>query len=233
MATRDTLDLLIVDDDEELNALLTEYFQGFGHTLRSATTAAAGHQQLRRALPDLLILDIMLPDTDGLTLCRELREEYDVPIIMLTARGEIADRVMGLELGADDYMAKPFEPRELVARIETIMRRSQHRRTGNVLVYDGLRLEPETRRVELDGNPVELTTMEFELLQDLMLSRGRVMSRDRLIEKLRGYDADVFDRSIDMLVSRLREKLYDDPRNPRFIRTVRRSGYQFVGALEK
>lgn len=129
MATRDTLDLLIVDDDEELNALLTEYFQGFGHTLRSATTAAAGHQQLRRALPDLLILDIMLPDTDGLTLCRELREEYDVPIIMLTARGEIADRVMGLELGADDYMAKPFEPRELVARIETIMRRSQHRRT--------------------------------------------------------------------------------------------------------
>jgi len=100
-------------------------------------------------------------------------------------------------------------------------------------VYDGLRLEPETRRVELDGNPVELTTMEFELLQDLMLSRGRVMSRDRLIEKLRGYDADVFDRSIDMLVSRLREKLYDDPRNPRFIRTVRRSGYQFVGALEK
>ncbi len=233
MATRDTLDLLIVDDDEELNALLTEYFQGFGHALRSATTAAAGHQQLRRALPDLLILDIMLPDTDGLTLCRELREEYDVPIIMLTARGEIADRVMGLELGADDYMAKPFEPRELVARIETIMRRSQHRRTGNVLVYDGLRLEPETRRVELDGDPVELTTMEFELLQDLMLSRGRVMSRDRLIEKLRGYDADVFDRSIDMLVSRLREKLYDDPRNPRFIRTVRRSGYQFVGALEK
>jgi len=233
MATRDTLDLLIVDDDEELNALLTEYFQGFGHALRSATTAAAGHQQLRRALPDLLILDIMLPDTDGLTLCRELREEYDVPIIMLTARGEIADRVMGLELGADDYMAKPFEPRELVARIETILRRSQHRRTGNVLVYGGLRLEPETRRVELDGNPVELTTMEFELLQDLMLSRGRVMSRDRLIEKLRGYDADVFDRSIDMLVSRLREKLYDDPRNPRFIRTVRRSGYQFVGALEK
>ena len=190
MATRDTLDLLIVDDDEELNALLTEYLQGFGHTLRSATTAAAGRQQLRRALPDLLILDIMLPDTDGLTLCRELRQEYDVPIIMLTARGEIADRVMGLELGADDYMAKPFEPRELVARIETIMRRSQHRRTGNVLVYDGLRLEPETRRVELDGDPVELTTMEFELLQDLMLSRGRVMSRDRLIEKLRGYDAD-------------------------------------------
>jgi DNA-binding response OmpR family regulator len=233
MAMHDTYDLLIVDDDEELNALLAEYFQGFGHTLRSATTAAAGRRQLGRGLPDLLILDIMLPDTDGLTLCREFRAEYDMPIIMLTARGEVADKVMGLELGADDYMAKPFEPRELVARIETIMRRSRDRGRGNVLVYDGLRLEPETRRVELDGAGVELTTMEFELLRDLMLCRGRVMSRDRLIERLRGYDADVFDRSIDMLVSRLREKLHDDPRNPRFIRTVRRTGYQFVGALEK
>src|SRR5210317_801083 len=233
MATRDTLDLLIVDDDEELNALLTEYFQGFGHTLRSATTAAAGHQQLRHALPDLLILDIMLPDTDGLTLCRELREEYDVPIIMLTARGEIADRVMGLELGADDYMAKPFEPRELVARIETIIRRAKDRIKSDVLVCDGLRLETETRRVELDGNDIELTTMEFELLKGLMESRGRVMSRDRLIERLRGIDADVFDRSIDMLISRLREKLGDDPRRPRFIRTVRMGGYQFVGAVDK
>lgn len=233
MAARDTYELLIVDDDEDLNALLTEYLLRFGHTLRSATTAAAGRQQLSRALPDLLILDVMLPDTDGLALCRELRAEYDVPIIMLTARGEVADKVMGLELGADDYMAKPFEPRELVARIETIMRRSRDRRRGTVLVYDGLRLEPETRRVELDGVNIELTTMEFELLRDLMQSRGRVMSRDRLIERLRGYDADMFDRSVDMLVSRLREKLHDDPRKPRFIRTVRRAGYQFVGALEK
>jgi OmpR family response regulator RpaB len=233
MAAHEKLDLLIVDDDEDLNALLTEYLQRFGHTLRSAATAAAGRQQLRRALPDLLILDIMLPDTDGLTLCSELRSEYDVPIIMLTARGEVADRVMGLELGADDYMAKPFEPRELVARIETVFRRLRERRSGTVLAYDGLRLEIETRRVELDGERIELTTMEFELLHDLMLSRGRVLSRDRLLEKLRGYDADVFDRSVDMLVSRLREKLHDDARNPRFIRTVRRSGYQFVGALER
>ncbi len=229
----ETYRILIVDDDVDLNALLTEYLQGFGHTLVSETTAAAGRKRLRRELPDLLILDVMLPDTDGLTLCREIRAEYDLPIIMLTARGEVADRVMGLELGADDYVPKPFEPRELVARIQSVIRRARDRIQGEVLVCDGLRLETDTRRVELDGNDVELTTMEFELLKGLMESRGRVMSRDRLIERLRGIDADVYDRSIDMLISRLREKLGDEPRQPRFIRTVRMGGYQFVGALGK
>jgi DNA-binding response OmpR family regulator len=225
--------ILIVDDDVNLNALLTEYLQGFGHVLVSASTAAAGRKRLRRELPDLLILDVMLPDTDGLTLCREFRAEYDIPIIMLTARGEVADRVMGLELGADDYMSKPFEPRELVARIQSVIRRAKDGVRGEVLSCDGLRLETETRRVELDGNDVDLTSMEFELLKDLMESRGRVMSRDHLIERLRGIDADVFDRSIDMLISRLREKLGDGPKQPRFIRTVRMGGYQFVGALDK
>jgi len=229
-AKPETYRILIIDDDVDLNVLLTEYLRGFGHTLASETTAAAGRQCLRRELPDLLILDVMLPDTDGLTLCREIRAEYDVPIIMLTARGEVADRVMGLELGADDYVAKPFEPRELVARIQSVIRRARDRDRTEVLVCDGLRLETETRCVELDGNDVELTTMEFELLKGLMESRGRVMSRDRLIERLRGIDADVYDRSIDMLISRLREKLGDEPRKPRFIRTVRMGGYQFVGA---
>jgi DNA-binding response OmpR family regulator len=232
-ATPETYRILIIDDDVNLNALLTEYLQGFGHTLVSETTAAAGRKRLRRELPDLLILDVMLPDTDGLTLCREFRAEYDLPIIMLTARGEVADRVMGLELGADDYMPKPFEPRELVARIQSVIRRARERNQGEVLACDGLRLEAETRRVELDGNEVELTTMEFELLKGLMESRGRVLSRDHLIERLRGIDADVYDRSIDMLISRLREKLGDDPRRPRFIRTVRMGGYQFVGAVDK
>jgi two-component system phosphate regulon response regulator OmpR len=229
----ETFRILIIDDDVNLNSLLTEYLQKFGYKLVSETTAAAGRKRLRRELPDLLILDVMLPDTDGLTLCREFREEYDLPIIMLTARGEVADRVMGLELGADDYVPKPFEPRELVARIQSVIRRARDRSQGEVLVCDDLRLETETRRVELDGNDVELTTMEFELLRGLMESRGRVMSRDRLIERLRGIDSDVFDRSIDMLISRLREKLGDDPRQPRFIRTVRMSGYQFVGAVGK
>ena len=232
-AKPETYRILIIDDDVNLNALLTEYLQSFGHNLVSETTAAAGRKRLRRELPDLLILDVMLPDTDGLTLCREFRAEYDLPIIMLTARGEVADRVMGLELGADDYVPKPFEPRELVARIQSVMRRARDRGQGEVLVCDGLRLETETRRVDLDGNDVELTTMEFELLKCLMESRGRVMSRDRLMERLRGIDADVYDRSIDMLISRLREKLDDEPRKPRFIRTVRMGGYQFVGTISK
>lgn len=229
----DKFRILIIDDDVELNALLEEYLQGFGHRLTSATTAAAGRDQLRRELPDLLILDVMLPDTDGLTLCREFSADYDLPIIMLTARGDTADKVMGLELGADDYLAKPFEPRELVARIQSVIRRSQDNSAASVLVCDGLRVELDTRRVDVDGKAVELTTMEFELLKDLMQSRGRVMSRDRLIERLRGFDADVYDRSVDMLVSRLREKLGDDPKKPRFIRTVRMGGYQFIGTVSK
>jgi two-component system phosphate regulon response regulator OmpR len=231
MASTNNFRILIIDDDVDLNALLTEYLQGFGHTLRSATTAAAGREQLRRELPDLLLLDVMLPDTNGLDLCREFRAEYDLPVIMLTARGETADKVMGLELGADDYVHKPFEPRELVARIQSVIRRSKERSSKVTLVCDGLRLETETQRVEMDGNDIELTTMEFELLKGLMQSRGRVLSRDQLIERLRGFDADVYDRSVDMLVSRLREKLGDNPKKPRFIRTVRLSGYQFVGAV--
>ena len=223
--------ILIIDDDADLNALLTEYLGRFGHELRSAITAARGLLELRRELPDLVILDIMLPDMDGLTLCREISGEFDVPIVMLTARGEVADRVLGLELGADDYLAKPFEPRELVARIQSVIRRSSSRvPMAQSLEFDGLRLEKETRRVALDGNSVELTTMEVELLMTLMQSHGRVLSRNYLIERLRGIDAEVYDRSIDMLVSRLREKLGDDAQSPRFIKTVRLTGYQFVGA---
>ncbi len=221
--------LLMIDDDVDLNALLTEYLARFGHRLVTATTAAEGLLKLQRDGADLIILDLMLPDKDGLTLCREIRSEFDVPIVMLTARGEVADRILGLELGADDYLAKPFEPRELVARIESVLRRSTGLGPEDALTCRGLRLETETRRVVLDGDDVDLTTMEFELLRVLMASRGRVMSRDRLLEKLRGLDADVYDRSIDMLVSRLRHKLADDSRAPRFIKTVWRTGYQFVG----
>ena len=221
--------ILMVDDDVDLNALVTEYLAKFGLRLQTVTTAARGMAALRRERPDLVILDIMLPDTNGLTLCRKIREESDVPIIMLTARGELADRVLGLELGADDYLAKPFEPRELVARIQSVIRRSQARQHQEILESDGLSLEKQIRRVSLDGREIELTTMEFELLCVLMESHGRVLSRSRLIERLRGIDADVYDRSIDMLVSRLRDKLGDDSHTPRFIKTVRLTGYQFVG----
>ncbi len=224
--------ILMIDDDADLNALVTEYLARYGHQLITATTASRGMAELRRERPDLIILDIMLPDTDGLTLCREIRSEFDVPIIMLTARGEVADRVLGLELGADDYLSKPFEPRELVARIQSVIRRSTRRENNAVLLSDGLSLEKETRLVSLDGSDIDLTTMEFELLALLMESHGRVLSRNRLIERLRGIDADVYDRSIDMLVSRLRDKLGDDSHTPRFIKTVRLTGYQFVGRTD-
>lgn len=221
--------ILMIDDDADLNALVSEYLERFGHRLVSATSATRGMAELRRERPDLIILDIMLPDTDGLSLCREIRSEFDVPIIMLTARGEVADRVLGLELGADDYLSKPFEPRELVARIQSVIRRSAGRENPDLLISDGLCVDKQTRRVTLDEREIDLTTMEFELLSVLMESRGRVLSRNRLIERLRGIEADVYDRSIDMLVSRLRDKLGDDSQSPRFIKTVRLTGYQFVG----
>jgi DNA-binding response OmpR family regulator len=220
--------LLIIDDDVALNELLREYLERFGHRLTTATTATDGIRLLRRDRPDLLILDVMLPDADGMEVCRKIRRESDIPIVMLTARGDVPDRVLGLEFGADDYVPKPFEPRELVARIETLMRRSRQPVTPR-LVSGDLTLDSETRRVELAGTEVDLTNMEFELLRFLMESRGRVLTRDAVLQALRGIDADVYDRSVDMLVSRLRRKLDDDSRSPRWVKTIRGTGYQFVG----
>jgi DNA-binding response OmpR family regulator len=224
--------LLMIDDDAALNQLLVEYFDRFGHRLTTATTAADGRRLLRRDDPDLLILDVMLPDANGMELCRAIREDSDIPILMLTARGDVPDRVLGLEFGADDYVPKPFEPRELVARVETLMRRARETPARRLTATDGLVLETETRRVTLHEAEIELTSMEFELLRILMDSHGRVLSREMLLRKLRGIDADIFDRSVDMLISRLRKKLGDDSRSPRFIKTIWRTGYQFVGASD-
>ncbi len=151
---------------------------------------------------------------------------------MLTARGDVPDRILGLEFGADDYVPKPFEPRELVARVETLMRRSRDTPARKMSANGGLVLETEMRRVTLAGSELELTSMEFELLRILMESRGRVLTREMLLRKLRGIDADIYDRSVDMLISRLRKKLDDDSRSPRFIKTIWRTGYQFVGASD-
>lgn len=228
MSGRASYRLLIIDDDVALNELLREYLERFGHRLAAATTATDGIRLLRRDRPDLLILDVMLPDADGMEVCREIRRESDIPIVMLTARGDVPDRVLGLEFGADDYVPKPFEPRELVARIETLMRRSRQPVTSR-LVSGDLILDSETRRVELAGAEVDLTNMEFELLRVLMENRGRVLTRDAVLQTLRGIDASVYDRSVDMLVSRLRRKLADDSRSPRWVKTIRGIGYQFVG----
>ena len=222
-------DLLIVDDDRELNQLLVEYLSQFGHRLRTATSAEAGKREIRMRCPDLMILDVMLPDQNGLSLCREIRLEWDFPIIMLTARGDVADRILGLELGADDYVPKPFEPRELVARIESVIRRGTREGSRGVLSAGELVLEPESRRVFSAGRRIDLTSTEFELLKLFMESRGRVLTRDQALNRLRGFDSEVYDRSVDMLVSRLRKKLGDDSRSPRFIKTIWGTGYQFVG----
>ena len=223
--------VLIIDDDERLGALLTEYLGRFNFEVTTAVHPEAGLRALRGGDHDIVILDVMLPEMDGFVVCRRIREFSRVPIIMLTARGEVTDRVIGLELGADDYLPKPFEPRELVARIQAVLRRGVAG-ADEVLKAGTLEVNWTTRSARLDGRELELTGAEFELLGLLVRNRGRVLSRDRIMDETRGVDWDAYDRSIDVLVSRLRQKLGDDAKRPRFIRTIRGSGYRFIGGGE-
>lgn len=220
--------VLIIDDDARLNALLTEYLGRFGFTVRTASHPHEGLRALKAETPDLVILDIMLPEMDGLAVCRKIRERTRLPIIMLTARGEVSDRIVGLEMGADDYLPKPFEPRELVARIQAVLRRGTPTET-ELLKVGALTVNWTTRDARLGERPLALTTAEFELLALLARNRGRVMTRERIMDETKGIDWEAYDRSIDVLISRLRQKLDDDPRQPSFIRTVRGVGYSFVG----
>ena len=222
--------VFIIDDDERLNALLTEYLGRFGFSVRTAKHPEAGLRALKAEPPDLVILDVMLPGMDGLAVCRKVRETSKVPIIMLTARGDVADRIVGLEVGADDYLPKPFEPRELVARIQAVLRRGGPEDADVVRVGGGALVVDRTARVaELHGRALELTTAEFELLAFLARHPGRVLSRGRIMEGTHGIDWQAYDRSVDVLVSRLRQKLGDDPKRSAWIRTVRSVGYSFIG----
>jgi DNA-binding response OmpR family regulator len=221
--------VLIIDDDEKLTALLTEYLGGFGFAVRSAAHPNDGLRILRADPPDLVILDVMLPGMDGFAVCRKVRETSRVPIVMLTARGEVTDRVVGLEIGADDYLPKPFEPRELVARVQAVLRRGASHEEDETVTVGGLEIHWGARTARLDGAPLELTTAEFDLLGLLVRHRGRVLSRDRIMSETRGVDWEAFDRAVDVLISRLRQKLGDDPKRPAFIRTVRGAGYSFIG----
>ena len=221
--------VLIIDDDERLNRLLTEYLGRFGFSVRTASHPEPGLRALKVDPPDVLVLDVMLPAMDGFALCRKVRETSHVPIIMLTARGDTADRVVGLELGADDYVPKPFEPRELVARIQAILRRGANTQKEDVLRIGELEVSWMNRSARLKGHDLGLTTAEFELLGLLARNRGRVLSRDRIMDETRGIDWEAYDRSVDVLVSRIRQKLGDDPKQPVFIRTVRGAGYMFIG----
>ena len=221
--------LLIIDDDEKLNLLLTDYFGEMGFEVLSAVLPEEGLQLLEQENPDLVILDVMLPEMDGFEVCRKIRQSSIVPVIMLTARGEVMDRVVGLEIGADDYLPKPFEPRELVARIQSVLRRVQPKNLSAVQKFGGLIIDFQKREVTLDEKIVYLTSNEFECLALLVKNVGKVLDRDQIMEELRGIEWDAFNRSVDITMSRLRKKLADDPKNPRFVKTIWGTGYLFIG----
>ena len=221
--------LLVVDDDVELCSLLGEFLHREGCTVQFEHEGRAGFSQAVEGGFDLIILDVMLPGMDGFEILKRVRQQSRVPVLMLTARGEDVDRIVGLELGADDYLPKPFNPRELVARIKAILRRSDSKASSGRIEVNGIALDPGTRQVQRDGTPVETTTLEFQILEMLMRASGRVVSRDALMEALYNRKATPFDRSIDMHVSHLRRKLEGDMP---LIKTIRGVGYQFVNAPE-
>lgn len=226
------LSILIVDDDAQIRQLLRDYLSGFGMSVVAVADGKAMAEALTQGSFDLVILDLMLPGEDGLSLCRDLRAKSDIPILMLTARGEAMDRVIGLEVGADDYIVKPFEPRELVARIQTILRRArgsgENTKEQKEAVFMGWRLNFILRQlVSPEELVIPLSNAEFRLLAVLVEHPNRVLTRDFLLDVARGRNMDVFDRSIDILISRVRQKLNDDPRTPSMIKTVRGEGYLF------
>jgi two-component system OmpR family response regulator len=233
--------LLIVDDDPQIRSLLADYLLTFGIRADGVDGGVAMRAAMADQHYDLVILDLSLPGENGLALCREIREQSETPVIMLTARAELADRVVGLEVGADDYVTKPFEMRELVARIHTVLRRTrggaQQRPRGtpasNEMRFGNWRLNTMLRQlVDSEDTVVPLSNAEFRLLLTFVEHPNQVLDRELLINQARGRDLDVFDRSIDLLVSRLRQKLRDDPRDPSLIRTVRGEGYVFTSVLE-
>lgn len=225
--------VLVVDDEKSIVRLVTFNLEKEGFTTLEAYDGEEALQKTREANPDLIILDIMLPGLDGLEVCRRIRREGMQPaVIMLTAKDHEIDRVLGLELGADDYITKPFSPRELVARVRAVLRRTkqvEHPRSGKTIKTGGLLIDPERYEVKLNGHPVELTPKEFELLEFLARNAGKVMTRDTLLNHIWGYTYDGDTRIVDVHVSNLREKIETSPKNPVYIKTVRGVGYKFQG----
>ncbi len=240
MASERSQHLLVVDDDREIRDLVSRFLTRHGYRV---TTARDG-REMKRALQDwsfdLIVLDLMLPGTDGLTLCRELRASSKVPVIMLTAMGEEMDRIVGLEMGADDYLPKPFNPRELLARIKAVLRRvdrparAPDEARNNLIRFGDWEFDTATRVLkDAAGTIVDLTAGEFELLQTFALHPQRVLSRDQILDMTRGRSAVPFDRSVDVQVGRLRRKIEADPANPLLIKTVRGGGYVFTPSVER
>ena len=226
--------ILIIDDDIQLSDLIIEFLESFNYDIYAMHKPEQGLAFLDETGVDLIILDIMLPGMDGFQVLRKIRENSITPVIMLTARGEVTDRIVGLELGADDYLSKPFEPRELLARIQSILRRSQSPGSMiDVISFDSLTIDKLKQEVLLEGEIVHLSTTEYEALLLFAENPGKVLDREQLVENLRGITWQSYDRSVDVLVSRLRNKLGETPSNTRFIKTVHGVGYKFIGKPKK
>lgn len=218
--------ILLIDDDERLADLLRRFFERYDLVLDSVVLPSEGLIRLSEKHFDLVILDVMLPEMDGFEVCKAIRKQSDIPIIMLTARGEVMDRVIGLELGADDYLAKPFEPRELVARIHTVLKRFGHSQgKQSEFKFGALKLDVDMKQACLEDQVLALSSGEYLLLEFLASSPGKTLSRDEIMNHLRGTETEIYSRAIDILVSRLRQKL----KPHEYIKTVRGHGYCFVG----
>ena len=224
--------ILLIEDDSRLAARVAEYLGEAGYRVSVAPAGGAGLQMLEREPYDALVLDLSLPDIDGLEVCRRLRARHDLPVLMLTARGDAADRIVGLELGADDYLPKPFEPRELLARLRAILRRGRGKTKEKPLQFGRLEIDRDARVVRVDGAEKSITSYQFALLNALADHAGRVLSREALMDLVKGEALEAFDRSIDVHVSRLRAAIEDNPRKPRRIITVRGAGYVFAKAQD-
>ena len=224
--------VLLIEDDSRLADMVGEYLAKAGFHVIHAENGTRGLALHGREPVDVVILDLMLPDIEGLDICRQIRARSDSPILMLTARGDPMDRVVGLEMGADDYLPKPFEPRELLARLRAVLRRSRAGAKPDVLRYGRLEIDRGGREVRLDGAPRPLTGYQFALLLALAEHAGRVMSRDALMDAVKGEQFEAFDRSIDVHVSRIRAAIEDDPKKPRRVITIRGTGYVFARAQD-
>ncbi len=220
--------ILLIEDDKRLAGMVADYLGEAGFQVMVSPTAQDGEARLKREPYDALLLDLMLPDADGLDVCRRIRTTSDLPILMLTARGDAMDRVVGLEIGADDYLPKPFEPRELLARLRAILRRKSGPKTQNVLRFGHLEIDRDSRRVTVDGEERPLTSYQFALLIALAEHAGRVLSRETLMDLVKGEALEAFDRSVDVHISRIRAAIETDPKKPRRIITVRGAGYVFA-----
>ena len=221
--------ILIIDDDKELTELLDEFLSEHKYKTQIYHSPLQAIEALEKQTPDLILLDIMMPEMDGFQVLRKIRETLDLPVIMLTAKGEVSDKVVGLELGADDYLPKPFEPRELLARIQSILRRVYSQNAlVDILNFESLEINKLKEEVVLDGNTISLSTSEFEALLLFANNSNKVLDREFLVENLRGITWQTYDRSVDVLVSRLRNKLGETPARTRFIKTIHGVGYKFI-----